>query len=174
MITMLMALTTSSGHTIYNFDKQSKLENWMIINDVVMGGQSTSSFMLNNQGHGVFRGDISLESNGGFSTLMYRFDSQDISPYSTVAIRLKGDGLRYQFRIKANKYDRETYVYPFQTSGDWEWIEIPLNELYPSWRGRRVSMSSASPVQSMEEISILISNRKSEEFQLELDQIVLR
>jgi len=170
---MLLMLSTSPQQTIYDFERQSKLENWILVNDVVMGGQSTSSFMLNKKGNAIFQGEVSLENNGGFSSLRYRFDSRDTRSYNSVAIRLKGDGLRYQFRVKSQKYDRQSYVYHFETSGDWEWIEIPLDEMYPTWRGQKLRMPNY-PGQSMEEIAILIGNKKPEAFQLELDQIVLK
>lgn len=176
-VLMLMASVEGSksnaGSSIYEFSEQSKLDNWNMINDVVMGGQSISSFSLNEHGNGLFRGKVSLENNGGFASLRYRFDKQGVQAYSSIAIRLKGDGLRYQFRVKSQKNNRHSYVYHFQTSGDWEWIEIPMSEMYPSWRGRALRMANYQG-QSMEEIAFLIANNKPEEFQLEIDQIVLK
>lgn len=166
-------LMTNSENVIYKFDRQSKLENWIILNDVVMGGQSIGSFELNDKGHGIFKGKVSLENNGGFASLVYRFEQPDVSTYSSVLIRLKGDGLRYQFRVKSNAYDRQSYAHHFQTSGEWEWIEIPLDDLYPTWRGRKLNMPNY-PGQSMEQISFLIGNKKAEAFQIELDQILLK
>lgn len=172
-ITLFMMLMANSENVIYEFNKQSKLENWIIVNDVVMGGQSMGSFKLNDKGNGVFQGNVSLENNGGFASLRYRFENPDIKPYSSVMVRLKGDGLRYQFRVKSRAYDRQSYIYHFQTSGDWQWIEIPLDEMYPSWRGRKLNMPNY-PGQTMEEIAFLIGNNKAEPFHLELDQIYLK
>lgn len=172
-ISIWLMLATPSESSIYTFTKQSKLDNWMIVNDIVMGGQSVSSFGLNDQGHGVFQGRVSLENNGGFASLWYRFEKSDVNSYNSIAIRLKGDGLKYQFRVKSKKYDRQSYVHHFQTSGEWEWIHIPLNGMYPTWRGRTLQMP-AYPGQTMEEIAILIGNKKPEEFRLEIDQIVLK
>jgi hypothetical protein len=165
--------TATNESSIYTFTKQSKLDNWMILNDVVMGGQSLSSFGLNDQGHGVFQGQVSLENNGGFASLWYRFEKSDVKSFNSIAIRLKGDGLNYQFRLKSKKYDKQSYVHNFQTSGEWEWIHIPLSEMYPTWRGRTLQMPGY-PGQTMEEIAILIGNKKPEEFRLEIDQIVLK
>jgi len=170
--TILLLLMTNAESSIYKFNKQSTLDNWILVNDVVMGGQSISSFSLDDEGHGVFQGKVSLENNGGFASLRYRFENSDIQSFSSIAIRLKGDGLNYQFRVKSKKYDRQSYVYHFQTSGKWEWIEIPLDEMYPSWRGRTLNMPNY-PGQTMEEIAIFIGNKKPEEFHLEIDQIIL-
>ncbi len=170
--TILLLLMTHAEASIYKFNKQSKLDNWILVNDVVMGGQSISSFTLNDKGHGVFQGKVSLENNGGFASLRYRYENSDIQSFNSIAIRLKGDGLQYQFRVKSKKYDRQSYIYYFQTSGKWEWIEIPLGEMYPSWMGRTLKMPNY-PGQTMEEIGILIGNKKPEEFHLEIDQILL-
>ena len=166
-------LMINTDATIYQFNKQSTLDNWILVNDVVMGGQSTSSFSLNDKGHGVFEGKVSLENNGGFASVRYRFEKSDIQSFRNIALRLKGDGLGYQFRVKSKMYDRQSYVYYFQTSGEWEWIEIPLREMYPSWRGTTLNMPNY-PGQTMEEIAILIGNGKSEVFHLEIEQILLK
>ena len=93
--------------------------------------------------------------------------------YKTISLRIKGDGLRYQFRVKSSNTDRFSYVYYFKTSGTWQWIDIPLAEMYPTWRGRRLDYPNY-PAQTLEEISIFIGNKKAEEFKLEIDQIRLR
>ena len=58
---------------IYNFNKKSNLKKWTVINDAVMGGKSEGEFYLNSDGNGVFEGDVSLENNGGFSSVKYKF-----------------------------------------------------------------------------------------------------
>lgn len=55
-----------NSKTIFNFNKKANIQNWVIVNDLVMGGKSTSNFKLDIDGNGVFEGDVSLENNGGF------------------------------------------------------------------------------------------------------------
>ena len=92
--------------------------------------------------------------------------------FSTVKIKLKGDGKRYQFRVKSNQYDRHSYIYHFQTTGDWETIEVPLSDMVPKFRGRSLDLSNY-PGQVMEEIAFLIGNKRAEAFSLALERIVL-
>ncbi|MEE9407275.1 MAG: CIA30 family protein [Polaribacter sp.] len=40
--------------TIFDFNKKANIQNWIVVNDVVMGGKSTSSFKLNADGNGAF------------------------------------------------------------------------------------------------------------------------
>ena len=64
--------TSMQAQVIFDFNKKSDLQDWIIVNDVVMGGRSSSTFKLDEDGEGVFEGNISLENNGGFSSLRYR------------------------------------------------------------------------------------------------------
>ena len=112
---------------IFDFNKTSNIKNWIVIDDVVMGGKSSGSFNLNSDGYGVFVGDISLENNGGFSSVRYRFEKILINKSTKISIRIKGDGKKYQFRIKSNSGDYYSYISPFSTTGEWQEIEIMPN-----------------------------------------------
>lgn len=169
----IISLGIIKGMVLFDFDSNSDLGNWRVVDDTVMGGRSDGNFGLNAAGHGVFQGDVSLENNGGFSSIRYRFPTQEMETFSTVQLRIKGDGKRYQFRIKSNRYDRHSYIYHFQTSGAWETIEIPLTEMEPKFRGRALSLPNY-PGQVAEEIAFLISNKRAEAFRLEIDKISLR
>ena len=161
------------SQVIFDFNKSAEIQNWLIVDDVVMGGKSSGTFNLNTDGFGVFEGSISLDNNGGFSSVRYRFEKTLVKEYSTVHIKLRGDGKKYQFRIKAKSGDYYSYVSPFQTTGEWEEIEIPLKDMYPSFRGRKLDQPNFSD-DYIEEITFLIGNKKEEDFQLIIDKIELR
>ena len=67
--------------TVFNFTKTSETSNWNIVNDAVMGGKSVGIFHVNEKGNGVFKGEVSLENNGGFSSLKYRFNEMNTKQY---------------------------------------------------------------------------------------------
>jgi hypothetical protein len=102
-----------NSKVIFDFNKKSNLQNWVIVDDVVMGGESSGSFKLNDDGFGVFKGSISLDNNGGFSSLRHRFPKIEIDDNTQIVIKLKGDGKNYQFRIKSNSGDYYSYITPF-------------------------------------------------------------
>lgn len=157
---------------IFDFNKQSDISDWEIVNDAVMGGQSSGKFYLNEEGNGVFKGTVSLENNGGFSSLRHRFKRKKITGYKKVMIHLKGNGKRYQFRIKKNKEDQPAYIHYFETTGEWQTIEIKLSELKPTFRGRKLNMPSF-PAEDLEEVGFMIANKMNENFELVIDKIVL-
>ena len=68
-----------ASQPIFNFDKNADISSWTIGNDGVMGGLSKSNISIDDDGHGCFKGKISLENNGGFASV--RFDCGSIHIY---------------------------------------------------------------------------------------------
>lgn len=157
---------------IFDFNKDADIEAWKIVDDAVMGGMSSGTFKLNPDGHGIFEGAISLENNGGFSMLRYQFDKMKVNNDSKIRIRLKGDGKNYQFRIKDKSSNYYSYISSFETSSEWQEIAIPLKDMYPSFRGKKLDLPNFDQ-NNIEEIAFLIGNKKSEHFKLLIDKIEL-
>ncbi len=158
---------------IFDFNTKSNIQNWRIIDDRVMGGESLSTFTLSPEGNGIFKGHVSLENYGGFSSLRYRFDKLEVKKYSKIILKLKGDGKKYQFRIKDNSSNYYSYTTTFSTSGAWQEIKISLEDFYPSFRGKKVDLPNFQNGQ-LEEIAFLIGNKKNEDFKLLINKIELK
>ena len=168
-----LALTTiMKSILIFDFTKATNPKEWKIIDDIVMGGKSNGSFTIDKDGNGVFAGKVSIENNGGFSSVRYQCNPVKVTKNSKILIHLKGDGKDYQFRIKDKTNAYYSYITSFKTSGDWQTISIKLTDLYPSFRGRKLDMPNFSS-DSFEEIVFLIGNKKDESFQLILDKVEL-
>ena len=71
--TIAMAILVQS-QLIFDFNQTNPVNHWTVVDDVVMGGRSYGRFSIDSEGHGVFSGNVSLENNGGFSSLRYRFE----------------------------------------------------------------------------------------------------
>lgn len=170
---MILLFSSLNAHVIFHFDKESDINRWVIVDDVVMGGRSFGNFELNNEGQGVFYGKISLENNGGFSSVRYQLGKTPVEDFTRVVLKVKGDGKDYQFRVKADARDRYSYIASFSTSGNWQEIEIPLKNMYPGFRGRRLNQPNFSH-EYISEITFLIGNNRPEEFKLLIDKIELR
>lgn len=162
----------NSRLTIFEFSKQSNIASWRVVDDGVMGGTSSGHFEINEEGNGLYSGEISLENNGGFSSLRYRFDKINIEKFSKVILKIKGDGKKYQFRVKDNSRNYYSYIQTFETSKEWELVEINLSEMYPAFRGRNLDMPNFSS-NKIEEITLLFGNKKEETFRLEISEIYL-
>lgn len=155
---------------IFDFSTKSDLSTWNIVNDVVMGGRSNSKIELTESGHAKFSGHVTLENNGGFASVRYAFDKKNIEGKKYAMIRCKGDGKRYQFRIKSKSSDYYSYISYFETGTDWEIVKIPLKKMEPTFRGRSLDMPNYN-AKEMEEISILIANGSEQDFEILIDKI---
>lgn len=173
LICSMVLVSSLSSHIIFNFNKNSSISNWIVVDDVVMGGKSNGNFQLNKDGKGVFSGKISLDNNGGFSSVRYGFNKLNIEKFKSIVLKIKGDGKNYQFRIKNKSSDYSSYITSFSSSGEWQEIEIPLNSMYPSFRGRKLDEPNFFH-KSIEEVTFLIANKKNEEFIILIDKIELR
>ena len=157
---------------LFDFSGESDLQNWTVVNDGVMGGLSKGNFTLNKEGHALFKGNISLENYGGFSSVQYKFESKLIKGFKKLILRLKGDGKQYQVRVKSRNSDDYSYVAYITTNGKWQTLEIPLTEMVPWFRGNKLNIPNY-PAEYMEQFAILIEKKKKENFELYMDKIVL-
>ena len=159
--------------TLFDFQSVDDLDTWRVVNDGVMGGVSTSTLVWTNDHCAKFSGTVSLENNGGFCSIQTDFTPRSVDAYSAVRLRVKGDGKRYQFRVKSQPDQWFSYAQYVQTSGDWETIVLPFHEFQPTFRGRSLDRP-AYPGQSLGHLSVLIGNKRNESFQILIDSIALQ
>jgi len=169
----MVIVSSLSSHIIFDFNKNSSISNWVVVDDVVMGGRSSGKFHLNEDGKGVFYGKVSLYNNGGFSSLRHGFNKLNVEKFKTIVLKIKGDGKNYQFRIKHKSSDYASYITSFSSSGEWQEIKIPIKSMYPSFRGRKLDEPNFFH-KSIEEVTFLVANKKNENFMLLIDKIELR
>ena len=169
---ILVPFITMQTIILFVFTSKTNANEWQIVDDGVMGGKSQGEFKIDTDGNGVFFGTVSLENNGGFSSVRHQLKKMNTSNYSKIVIRLKGDGKMYQFRVKDDVNSYFSYITTFKTTGAWEEITINTNTLYPSFRGRTLDLPNYSG-DYLEEMVFLVGNKKNEAFQLIIDKIQL-
>lgn len=167
-VTLLLSMLT-----LFTFSSDADINQWQIVDDRVMGGESNGKFELSEEGYGHFYGKVSLENNGGFSMVQYNAPSTSVKEYSKLILRLKGDGKRYQVRVKSSDAERFSYIYYVQTSGDWQTIEVPFNKMEPYFRGNMLDKPNF-PGEQLDQLAFLIGNGKEESFSLYVDKIELK
>jgi hypothetical protein len=158
---------------LVDFNVKSNIDNWKVVDDSVMGGISSSIFFVDTSGNGVFKGTVSIENNGGFCSVQHYPKPVSIKEKKIFSIRLKGDGKKYQFRVKSKRGNYYSYIYEFQTTTEWQTIEIPIRELYASFRGKTIDIPNYDGT-SLEEIAFLAGNKKNETFELMIDKIEVK
>ncbi len=146
---------------------------WWVVNDTVMGGRSSSQWSDTGDSPAVFDGYLSLENNGGFTSVR---SSQvvGLSPeHTTIRVRVRGDGRSYKFALRTSRIGRGvSYQYEFSTqSGEWIEADLPLSEFVPRWRGRRVSGAPALRPQDVLSVGFLLADKSEGRFRLEVAEI---
>ena len=106
---------------IFDFDNVDQAQDWLIVNDSVMGGVSQSEMIVTPTGTALFRGNVSLENNGGFASVRTHPIEYQLADYHGLSLRVKGDGQPYKLRLRTDNYlNSVAYQADFQTeSGTW-------------------------------------------------------
>lgn len=82
------------GGMKFEFGEGKGEPRWVSVNDGVMGGLSKGGAEMKD-GVMVFSGVLSLENNGGFSSVRTRGYEADLSGAKGIVLRVKGDGRTY-------------------------------------------------------------------------------
>ncbi|MEO0731427.1 MAG: CIA30 family protein [Bacteroidota bacterium] len=169
----MSGLDVNNVLTLFDFNQETPAAAWRVQDDTVMGGRSQGHFSLTADGHGRFWGDVSLENNGGFSSIRTRLaEPVDVSTRTAFSLRLRGDGKTYTFRAKSGYEQRYYHQASFTTKGDGEWetITIPFASMQPVFRGRSLDLPNYAG-QTVTDFQLLIGNKQPQRFEIFLDVI---
>lgn len=167
---LVAAMLSSAALSSTVLDFQASEPAWYARNDTVMGGVSNSRVQI---GGGVlqFTGQVRLDNNGGFSGIRSSPSRFDLSQFSSLTLRVKGDGKRYALQLGTSTSNGVTYRNEFKTvAGRWTEVTIPLSSLRPTRSGERV----AGPALDSSKViffGLIIGNNRAERFALEVDWI---
>lgn len=142
-------------------------DSWRSVNDGVMGGVS-SGRMVDIEGGMQFQGTLSLENNGGFSSVRHLV-RHDLSKSRGIRLMLQGDGRSYQFRIRQDsRFDGIAWRKEFQTDGSVQTLELIYENFIPVWRGRRVKGAGDIDSEQITQLGFLIADKQPGDFQLSI------
>lgn len=143
---------------------------WTIVNDGVMGGLSNSSLRLTDEGTAIFAGFLSLENNGGFASTRALLDSMDLGAFTGLQIRVKGDGRRYELRLRTDpSFGGIAYRAEFRTTqGEWTEVFLPFSVFRPRFRGRVPLGAPPLDLTSIRQIGFLLGDKVEGPFQMEI------
>jgi monofunctional biosynthetic peptidoglycan transglycosylase len=158
---------------VFTFDDPEAVGPWRIINDTVMGGRSSSRMDLTADGTGVFSGTVSLENNGGFAHTRSMAGPYDLSTYRGLALRVRGDGKRYDLTLKLDRsFDGVIYQTGFVApASTWTEVRLPFADFVPTYHGERVTDRPPLDPAKIRTIGFIISDKQEGPFRLEVDWI---
>jgi len=151
-----------------SFEHPTALTDWSTVDDVVMGGVSSSRVEHHPDGFAVFEGVVSLENSGGFCSL--RSGPLPERPLAAEAfvLHVRGDGKQYKLNLRAEGvFDGVSYQAQFHAPADeWTEVRLPVSEFQPTYRGRPVhGLEPLDPYRTTH-ITLIIADRQEGPFSL--------
>ena len=158
---------------LFNFSTEQAIDDWMSINDVVMGGVSSGRLVATGNDTVAFTGLVSLENGGGFASVRSRPREHDLRGYSGLELRIRGDDRRYKINLKTDiRADGILYRAIFETrEGEWQTLRLPFGEFLPTLRGRVVPEAPPLDLSCVTSLGLMISDRQAGPFRLEITLI---
>ena len=155
---------------LFEFTGADPSPEWRATNDTVMGGVSVGKAELTKEGMD-FSGHLSLENNGGFSSVHMGVDL-DLSDYSGIRLKVLGDGRIYQLCFESDAIHRQRWPVSFRgdfetVDGEWTEVFISFSELSQTWRGRRLAGHSLSK-DDIRRIAFMLSDGQAGDFALKV------
>lgn len=154
--------------------EESEKLDWGIVDDGVMGGLSQGKREIGKDGILRFFGTLSLENNGGFSSLRTGDVKLDLGGAEGVILRVKGDGRTYQLRFSTDAEYRGREM-SFQagfptTKGEWTEVKVPFGSFVGSWRGTELPDMTFDPTK-IRRLGLQLADKKEGSFELQVDWI---
>ncbi len=161
--------------TLFDFNVADSVKDWQAVNDGVMGGISEGKFRITNEKTLEFFGTLSLENNGGFTSVRTKAKKLDFEKGDIVVAKVRGDGREYMLNLYPNK-QRVAYSFraTVQTKKD-EWIEVrvPLDKFEATSFGRPVKDAGVIDSKEINAVGFVLSDKKAGPFKLEIESIKL-
>ncbi len=154
-----------------DFKYETDKIKWRTVNDGVMGGQSDGNSFLTEAGNRIFTGEISLENNGGFSSVRTDGATYDLSSFDGVSVRVRGDGRSYFFTARTSDRGMIAYWFPVQTkAGEWTTVKVPFSDMYPTSFGRKIA-GAPLDVKQIKSFGFMLYDKVEGGFNLEIESI---
>ncbi len=166
---MMISNTTNK----YDFGRNQTGSDWMVIVDGVMGGLSTGDAYLKDESI-YFEGVVSLENNGGFSSLRAPFVSTDLSETKTIEIRYRSTGISCALSLDlSNRWWETNFKLALSNTNDeWKTERFSIEELkaYKMGKPKGYSISKEDLAEVMR-IGFITNEKRAGAFSLEVDYL---
>ena len=166
---------TSASEIVIDFSDPAEANRWRAVDDVVMGGRSSSLMVSTEEGTTAFTGTLSLENNGGFASVRTTGERCSLAGATSVVLRVRGDGQAYRLRCRTNsRFDGFSYQAGFETrAGEWMNVTLDLADFEPRWRGRLVVRAPALDPTAVQGLGLMIADEQEGPFRLELRSLAM-
>ena len=172
-VLLMQAVAETPLQPLLDFAGPDTAQKWQAVNDNVMGGVSDGRYRITVDKTLEFSGRLSLENNGGFTSVRTKPTNLEINAGDTIIVRLKGDGREYVLNLYT-KSRRIAFSYraPLPTTKDeWTEVSVPLDEFIPTSFGNRVQGMGPVEPNQINSLGFMLSDKKAGPFKLEVDWV---
>ncbi len=132
--------------------------------------------LISDDGVLTFSGELSLENNGGFSSIRSADLNLDLSAAEGLALRVKGDGRTYEVHLTTParwKGRGITFAGMLPTEdGQWTEVKIPFTQFAGDFRGQRIKDENINfDPATVRGITLELVDKKAGPFELQVDWI---
>lgn len=163
----------SDQSVLIDFRNREGASGWNVVNDGVMGGRSVGKLRKADNGALNFFGRLSLENNGGFTSIRSGRIDIEMQPEDGFRVRLKGDGRTYIFNLYP-KTQRMAFSYRASlptVAGEWTEVVVSLKDFTPTSFGRQVKNKGPLSPDQISRIGFMLSDKQPGAFELEIDWV---
>lgn len=155
---------------IFDFSDQAQRELWKPVDDVVMGGISSSRFIESASGYALFTGFVSPEQGGGFASMRTIPLRMNFVGFTGLELTVRGDSKRYKINLTDHDSPRGVqYQVRFDPGSDqWATIRIPFASLAATNRGQVLSDQGKLDLVNIRTLGLMIGDKQAGPFALEL------
>lgn len=154
-----------------DFGKKKDGTSWQVVNDGVMGGLSERDAVLTDDSV-LFKGTVSLDNNGGFSSLRSSYSKKELSKYKEVEIRYRSKGISMAMTFSVS---RRWYIPNYKTSlsgtkGKWKTEIFTLKDFQKHYIGK--PLDETLDDEALEKIiryGFITDEKKYGDFEFEID-----
>ena len=158
---------------LFDFADAASATGWATQNDTVMGGVSQSTSTWAN-GQLVFQGTLSLENNGGFTSLVSPIDEQlgqRAVGASAIVIDALGDGKTYVLQLRGA--DQTRFIQRFATvAGTQQKYVLPIDK-FEAVTSFLEPVANAAPIElaNIRQLALYLLDKQAGDFELAVTSI---
>lgn len=175
-MSLVLILFGSTSTRKIDFGQGKDGRSWLVVNDGVMGGLSQGDAQLTENSI-LFKGKVSLDNNGGFSSIRSQFSDKQLSNYKEVEIRYRSTGISLAMTLSVS---RRWYVPNYKTSlsgteGEWKTVTLPLKDFRKHYIGRPMNETlNKTALKEVIRLGFITDEKKYGPFEFELDYILFQ
>ena len=143
---------------------------WISVNDNVMGGVSQGGFRITEEATLEFSGNLSLENRGGFTSIRTRPADLNLGGYDRIALRVKGDGRTYYLNLMTSpRSAAASYRAAIETQkGVWQETRVDLKDFVYTSFGTVLAGAAPLKADDIRSVGITLADKKAGPFRLEV------